>query len=111
MGVAFLKAAFEENGSRVAGGEDDWGAGVFFGKLLEEFRAAHSWHHHIGKEQVEFPIVLFGEFQRFDSIAGGEDVEAMLAQDEIGEFAQNFFVFGEENDGWFAAMAEVADGG
>lgn len=109
--LVLIEAAFEENGARVARGEDHRSAGMLFDKTLEEFGAAHPWHHHIGKEQIELTIILLGDLQGFDSIARGEDVEAVLAQDEIGEFAQDFFVLGEQNDRRFAADAEVTDRG
>lgn len=111
-GIRFLKevevAAIVESGlgEDVAGvtrGKDDRGVGMLFCEALEKFGAIHAGHDDIGKKDVELAIVLLGDFERFEAVAGSEDMEAMFSQDEIGKFAQDLFILGEENHSLLAA--------
>src|SRR5687768_15275952 len=81
---------------------------MFLRELFVKFGAVHLRHHHIGEENIELSIKLVRHAHRFGSVARGEDVEAVLAENQICEFAENLFILRDQDD-WLASSSRGAN--
>ena len=92
FGQALLEGVF-----RIAGDEDDLQVRIFPAHLLEQRRAVHFRHHHVGDDEIDRAVLLLQRLHRLDAVGGLDHAVAARAQAARVERAQAVLVFDQKD--------------
>ena len=92
-----LRQALLEGVFGIARDEDDLEIGIFLAHRLQQRRAVHFRHHHVGDDEIDRAVPFLQRLQRLDAVGGLDHAVAARAQAARVQRAQALLVLDQQD--------------